>query len=251
MSADDLALDMEFAKFDLSWASVKTAYPGGYGGRVDRHRAGKRIVSGVASAASLGLTGAQLGTGVSALTVGGALVAGAAVSATGVGLVAAAGVLTLGSICSNAASLGKTLGHCRNLKAIKTGYDCKRYNVCECLVGGPEMAHDHDWIGNKILPYIISQKSEKAVKKGVGTAGLGVLMTAYSMGRSVYKSLSSTKGVRRSFYAHVLARHLITHDCSLVEDIFTELLSGQEMAVLKSQNSDVVGAAIKDKMKSV
>ena len=54
MSADDLALDMEFAKFDLSWASVKTAYPGGYGGPVDRHRTGQRIASGLASAASLG-----------------------------------------------------------------------------------------------------------------------------------------------------------------------------------------------------
>ena len=57
MSPDDLALDMEFAKFDLSRTSVKSAYPGGYGGRVDRHRTGKRIASGLTSTASLGLTG--------------------------------------------------------------------------------------------------------------------------------------------------------------------------------------------------
>ncbi len=88
--SSDLELDMEAAKFDLTWAQVKTAYPDGYG-VVDRHRTGKRIANGVSSAASLGLTGAQLGTGTSALAVGGAIVTGAAVSATGIGLVAAAG----------------------------------------------------------------------------------------------------------------------------------------------------------------
>ncbi|MBN9562367.1 MAG: hypothetical protein J0H14_16825 [Alphaproteobacteria bacterium] len=252
MPSDSLELDMEFAKFNPTWPTVNSAYPG-LRGKVDRGRAGKRIASGVATGASVGLTAAELGTGTSALAVGGTVAAGAAVSATGVGLVAAAGALTVGSIFVNARSMVKTIAHCENLKDIKAGYDRGRYNVCEreSAAGAAEMAKDHDWIGSIVLPYIIRQKTEKAVKKGIGSAGLGVLTTLYSMGRAAYKSISSTKGVRRSFYAHVLARHLITHECQLAEAIVAELLSPNEMAILKTQNSDVVGAAIADKLKSV
>ncbi len=250
MSANDLAFDLESATFDLSWATVKSAYPS-YGGTVDRGRTGKRIASRLATAASMGVGASQIGTGTSALAVGGAVVTGAMVSATGVGLVATAGALTVGSIIVNARSMAKTIGHCENLKAIKARYDAKSYNMCECLADDGGTKHDHDWIGNKVLPYIISQKTEKAVKKAAGSVGLGMLTTLYSAGRAAYKSLSSTKGVKRTFYAHVLARHLITHECALAEDIVSELLSPQEMATLKAQNSDVVGAAIKDKMKSI
>lgn len=112
MSSDDLAFDMEFVKFGLSWSTVKSAYSNGYPGVVNRHRSGKRVASGVASAASLGMTGVQLGTGTSALAVGGAVAAGAAVSATGVGLVVTAGALTIGSVVTNARSLCKTIAHC-------------------------------------------------------------------------------------------------------------------------------------------
>ena len=111
---------------------------------------------------------------------------------------------------------------------------------------------DHEWIGTQVLPYIIRQKYEKTVKKGVGVVpGGGLGVGAYSLGRRAYKSIAGTKGVMRNFAAHVLARHLITHDCKLVEDIVAELLSVVEMVKLKTQDSDAAGAAIKDKMKSV
>ncbi|MGH7051418.1 MAG: hypothetical protein ACREFS_09590 [Acetobacteraceae bacterium] len=249
MPSDDLALDMESARFDLSWSTVKSAYPN-YGGVVDRGRGGKRVASGVATAASVGVTGAEIGTGTSVLAVGGAVAAGAAVSATGIGLVATAAALTVGSIVVNARSMVKTIAHCENLKDIKAHYDANAYNVCRRLTAAADMTQDHDWIGTKILPYIIQQKTEKAVRKGVGSIGLGMLTTLYAMGRSAYKSLNSTKGVKRTFYAHVLARHLITHQCPLAEAIIAELLSWQEMAILRGQDSDTVGAAIKDKMKS-
>lgn len=113
------------------------------------------------------------------------------------------------------------------------------------------MIADHHTIGTQILPYIIQQKTEKAVKKGVGSVGLGALTTLYTMGRSAYKSLAGTKGKMRNVHAHVLARHLITHQCPLADAIVTELLSWQEMMILKGKDSDVVGAAIADKMKSV
>lgn len=235
---------------DLTWTTVKSAYPD-YGGTVDRGRTGKRVASGAAAGASAGLTGAQIGTGTSALAVGGAVAAGAAVSATGVGLVATAAVLTVGSIVVNARSMIKTISHFENLREIQTHYEANEYNRCTALAATDEMSCDHYTIGSRILPYIIDQKTEKAVKKGVGAAGLGVLTTLYSIGRAAYKSAAGTKGKQRNFYAHVLARHLITHQCPLADAIVTELLSWEEMMILKGKDSDVAGAAIADKMKSV
>jgi hypothetical protein len=253
MPPSNLLYQGEAAIYEQSWCTVKSAYPDGFdNGRVDRHRTGKRIANGVSTGLSLGAFAAELTTGTSALTVAGAVVAGAAVSATGIGLVAASGALTVGSVISNARSLAKTFDHRTNLKLIKRRYDANEYSNCRCRAHDAKAAKDHEWIGTQVLPYIISQKYEKQVKKGIGVvplAGLGV--TAYSLGRWAYKSVTGTKGRVRSFAAHVLARHLITHDCKLAEDIVSELLSSVEMVKLKTQNSDVVGAAIKDKMKSV
>ena len=253
MPPSDLLYQGEASIFEQSWSTVKSAYPSIFNnGVVDRHRTEKRVASGVSTGLSVGASAAQLATGTSALAVAGAVVAGAAVSATGIGLVAASAALTIGSVVSNARALSKTIDHRTNLKIIKQRYDANRYNNCQCLSHDAKMAKDHEWIGTQVLPYIISQKYEKEVKKGIGVvpvAGMGV--TAYSIGRWVYKSATGTKGRARSFAAHVLARHLITHNCKLAEDIVSELLSEVEMIKLKSQDSDVVGAAIKDKMKSV
>lgn len=235
---------------ELTWSTVKSAYPD-YGGVVDRHRSGKRMASGAAAATSAGLNGAQLGTGTSALAVGGAVATGAAVSATGVGLVVSAAALTVGSMVVNARSMLRTICHFENLREIEAHYQANEYNRCVALAATDDMTADHYTIGSKILPYIIQQKTEKAAKKGVGAVGLGMLTTLYTMGRAAYKSLSGTKGKKRNFYAHVLARHLITHQCPLAEAIVTELLSWEEMAILRGKDSDVVGAAIADKMKSV
>ncbi|HUB15213.1 MAG TPA: hypothetical protein VMB34_24905 [Acetobacteraceae bacterium] len=254
MPFDNLEFAGESAKFEQSWSTVKSAYPADFfnNGGVDRHRTGKRVASGMASGASLGLSAAQLATGTSSLAVAGAVVAGAAVSATGVGLVAAGAALTVGSMVNNARSLVKTLEHHSNLKIIKLRYDAGEYNVCRCRGNGRGMDKDHAWIGTEVLPYIIRQKQEKTVKKGVGVLpGVSLGVSAYSIGRWAYKSIAGTKGVMRSFAAHVLARHLITHDCKLAEDIVAELLSVVEMVKLKTHDSDAVGAAIKDKMKSV
>ena len=235
---------------ELTWATVKSEYPD-YGATVDRGRTGKRVASGTAAAASAGLTGAEIGTGTSALAVSGAVATGAAVSATGVGLVVTAAALTVGSMVVNARSMIKTIAHFESLREIQAHYEANEYNRCVALSAAGDMAADHYTIGAKILPYIIQQKTDKAFKKGVGAVGLGMLTTLYTMGRAAYKSLAATKGKKRNFYAHVLARHLITHQCPLAEAIVTELLSWEEMAILRGKNSDVVGAAIADKMKSV
>lgn len=235
---------------ELTWTKVKSAFPDPRS-TVDRGRTGKRVASGAVTAAQAGLTGAQIGTGISALTVGGAIATGAAVSATGVGLVVTAAAMTLGSIVTNATSMIKSISHFENLREIQAKYIACEYAGCIPLAATAEMTFDHATIGTTILSYIIDQKTEKAVKKGVGAVGLGVLTTLYSIGRAAYKSAAGTKGKQRNFYAHVLARHLITHHCQLAEAIVAELLSEEEMRILKGEDSDVAGAAIADKMKSV
>ena len=253
MQSSDLQFDVEAAKFESSWSRVASTYPDFDNGAVDRHRTEKRVASGLSTAVSVGASGAQLATGTSSLAVAGAVVAGAAISATGIGLAATSAALTIGSMVTNARSLAKTIDHRANLKNIQRQYDRGAYdNICRCYANAPGMDKDHAWIGTQVLPYIISQKYEKQVKKGIGVAPLmGMGVTAYSIGRWAYKSVTGTKGRKRSFMAHVLARHLITHYCPLADAIVAELLSTTEMTQLKSQNSDVVGAAIKDKMKSV
>lgn len=240
---------------DLVWPTVKSAYPDlSEGAVVDRGRTGKRVANGAATAASAGATGALAATGTSTFAVGAAVATGAAVSATGIGLAVTATALTVGSIVVNARSMIKTIAHFENLRDIQIDYKAKRFAGCKCRPGVADldcMMHDHDMIGEGILTYIIDQKTEKAAKKGVGAVGLGALTTLYTMGRAAYKSLASTKGVKRNLYDHVMARHLITHDCPLVEAIVAELLSLSEMEILKTKNSDIAGAAIADKMKSV
>jgi hypothetical protein len=112
-----------------------------------------------------------------------------------------------------------------------------------------DMGHDHEWLGTKVLPYIISQKTEKAVKKGVGVLpGVGLLTNIYRLGRFAFKK---DRGKKRGYYAYVLTRHLITHDCMLAGAIVSQLFSGDEMLTLRMFASDESSPIIATKMKSV
>ena len=100
-----------------------------------------------------------------------------------------------------------------------------------------------------MLPYIISQKTEKAVKKGVGIVpGASLLTNTYRLGRFLFKK---DRGKKRGFYAYVLTRHLITHDCMLAGAIVAELFSDREMLTLRRFDSDESSPVIARKMKSV
>ncbi len=100
-----------------------------------------------------------------------------------------------------------------------------------------------------MLPYIISQKTEKAVKKGAGIVpGASLLTNACRLGRFAFKK---DKGKKRSYYAYVLTRHLITYDCMLAGAIVAELFSDKEMLTLRMFDSDQSAPIIGTKMKSV
>jgi hypothetical protein len=229
------------------WINVKSAFS--WDGSALRGSSTKKTIATTGNTVgSIAITGASLGTGTSSLAVAGAIAAGAAVSATGVGLAVVGGVLTLTSIATNATAMVKSATHVTHLKKISANLGA--FSKCNCVgTASKDMGHDHEWIGTKILPYIISQKTEKAVKKGAGIVpGASVLTNAYRLGRFAFKK---DKGKKRGYYAYVLTRHLITYDCMLAGAIVAELFSDKEMLTLRMFDSDQSAPIIGAKMKSV
>jgi hypothetical protein len=246
MDDDDSEFD---GQISATWVNVKSAFAA-KGSRLRGSGTAKTVATTTNTVGSMSITAASLATGTNSLAVAGAIAAGAAVSATGIGLVVTGGVLTLTSMATNATSMVKTAAHVMGLKKIcgKLG----EFRGCNCVNVGlvsAEMAQDHDWIGRKVLPYIISQKTEKAVKKGVGVVpGASLLTNMYRLGRFAFKK---DRGKKRGFYAYVLTRHLITHDCMLAGAIVAELFSDREMLTLRMFDSDQSSPIIAGKMKSV
>ena len=232
-----------------AWTNVPSAFSWD-GSQLRGGGIGMSVATTGNTAAGVGISAAQLGTGTSSLAVAGAITAGAAVSATGVGLVVAGGVLTLASMATNAVSMVSSAAIVMGLKKIATTPGS--FSGCKCMANAKvtsDMGHDHEWIQTKVLPYIIAQKTEKAVKKGVGILpGVGLLTNAYRLGRFVFKK---DRGKKRGYYAFVLTRHLITHDCALAGAIVAELFSTQEMLTLRMFESDMSEPIIAKKMKSV
>jgi hypothetical protein len=193
--------------------------------------------------------GAGYGTGTSALAVGAAVVAGAAVSATGIGLVAASAVLTLASSGLAGRSMVSSTRIVLALKELRKLVKNGEFALCMPLIGAsPDAATFHGLIGDKVLSYVISQKTEKAVKKGIEVVPLaGLLTKAYAVGRY---ALKKNRGKLRSYYANVLGEHLITCECPLARVITAVLYSVKEMQAMEQMNLDKVGPLLGDKMKS-
>jgi hypothetical protein len=231
------------------WVNVKSLFAKG-GGTLRGGSTAKTLATTGNTVGSMAITGASLGTGTSSLAVAGAIAAGAAVSATGVGLVVVGGVLTLASMATSGAAMVKSAATVTHLKKIQANLG--KFQTCSCMGPGgmsAEMAHDHQWIGRKVLPYIISQKTEKAVKKGVGMVpGASLLTNVYRLGRFAFKQ---DRGKKRGFYAYVLTRHLVTHDCMLAGAIVGELFSPSEMLTIRTYDTDASSMVNATKMKSI
>lgn len=88
-----------------------------------------------------------------------------------------------------AVSLAKTVKHVLNLKKLKKN------------TKNPETV--------SVIDYALKQKTQKAGKKAVETVGGGAAVSAYGVGKAVYKKLKNTKGKARIEQAkklHALAR---------------------------------------------
>lgn len=230
------------------WVTVKSAFAdsGDSGSLLGRDVS--RHVSTASSVVSMGTS--AVSHGAKALTVLGVGAAAAVTAGTaGVALGVAGLAFTGISIAKDAVSLGKTLDHIDGLEEIQTQ---QSGNDCRHLGGGSQNpATDHACIQDKVLPYILRQKKQKAVKKAMGAAGLGTLTGVARVARGAYKSATGAKGVKREFYAYVLARHTITCECGLARKIVSELYSPQEYLVIRQLDSDAAGERLARKMKSV
>lgn len=187
------------------------------------------------------------------LTVAGVAGAGVlAVGTAGIGLGVAGGAMTAVGLVTSGYSAYKTNKHIEALLGIRRKGAEGR--TCTCLPGAEtsgELVNDHKMIWLNVLPYIIEKKRNKLLKKEAGAIGLSMITAAARVGKAVYKAAKKTRGVNRSFKAHVLARHAITHDCWLAEDIITELFSREDYLVIRTMNSTQAGEVIAGKMKSV
>jgi len=235
------------------WGRTDSQHPPLDGGRsFGRNRVAKKAAN----------IGASLSSAAGSVTsnaahTGGALAlaTGAAISATGIGLAAAGAALTLGGMVQGARSWSKTGDHIAGLKAIQArlaspnSYQCSQcFPDVRAVVAGNKQAHNY--IGASVLPYIISQKETKLTRKKVSTFGGGMFVGAYEKLHGLKKIYNGTRGKSRSYYAHVLSVHLITHHCQLADAIVEQLYSGAECDTIKRMNSDDAGELLMDKMKS-
>lgn len=208
----------------------------------------KTLFSGGGTAASAGVTAASIGV-TQSIAIGGATIVGTAVCANPIGLAISGGVLMAASVVTNSLSVYSTTKHVLHLKKIRDNPGTFAQCVCMAASVPADMALDHKVIQTHVLPYIIRQKTEKAVRKGIGIVpGGGLLTTIYRAGRAAFKS---NRGKARGYYANVLARHLVTHDCALAGAIVAELFTPSEMVVMRMFDSDQVGNVVKTKMKSI
>ena len=99
---------------------------------------------------------------------------------------------------------------------------------------------DHELISNTILPAIISKKKLKRTRKGVSGVSVlgGMLASAHSAKNGLVKRLKGNRGEKRHFHAEVLARHLVTHQCELVQSIVAELFSENEALEIMRMNTN-------------
>ena len=223
---------------------------------VNRHRLLKTIANSSSSVASTGVSVASTATGVTAGTLGKALLVGGATglatatTAAG-GLIAlpiAGLAMTAGSIGMAGRSWYKTSKHIHGLEDIE-----RKAEEFECE---PVLAQDRDSIMHReivttVLPYIMSQKKRKRWRKRAAVTGVGSLgVAAHSGYRKVKKHLNRTLGPDRADMARKLPEHFITHNCQLCDAIISELLSDSEMETLKYADYTHIYEHVLDKMTS-
>ena len=198
--------------------------------------------------AGAGIQVAQFATGTGTLAL---IAAGSAASATGIGLVVTGAVLTLATAGFSAVSAHKSRLHRNTLQAI---FERRKEFICRVIDAkepGGINHFEHQCISEDVLPYLIEQKNKKYHRKVVGAVpGLGLAETLRAVGKKAYKAASGTLGVERNRSARWMAKHLITHDCALVQAIIAELFSFEEMVWIKDQEFDEVVKLIEGKMKS-
>ncbi|MEH3108041.1 MAG: hypothetical protein PGN09_12415 [Sphingomonas fennica] len=233
------------------WSHVPTAHTEQHVNHSLTSREVRAVLSKMTAAVSIGVSLTSNAKYLALAGVGGAAVLGAGTA--GIGLAVAGGVMTAVGVGTSAASAYKTNRHIDNLRLIHADGRGKGKFACRCIsqYATPDMANDHEMIHATVLPYIIAKKRAKLGKKAAGTAGLSLATTVHRLGKAAYKGIKGTKGVNRSFNAHVLVRHALTHECWLAEAIISELFSPTDYIAIMNMSSEYAGPLVAGKMKSI
>lgn len=243
--------DDEHLLVRADWADIPSAFAASATKDSLKARKAHAIVSKATTAASMGLSATSSAKYLTFVGVGGAAVLGA--GTLGLGLAVAGGVMTAVNIGTSARSAYKTMNHVEALIAIEADGTHSDPRNCRCMSSAAfnQMTEDHDTIRTKVLPYIINKKKHKVNKKLVNTGGLSILTAAHRGVKALHKMRKHTKGVNRTHHADILARHTVTHDCSLARDIVAELFSEQDYLAIRQLGSKMAGEILANKMKSV
>lgn len=233
---------------ELEYPVIKSLHKSG-GKQVERYRKSKIALEASSVATSMSLSAASTATGQGML----AAMGGATISTGGVALIAGSAALSVGAAAMSGRSAYKThqhIAHLNDLHMLAKGG--KTHKDCTPLPGSAEHRIDHSFIAEQALPWVIRQKKHKRGKKAAGAAMLSPVLFAYAVARKGYKAVNGTLGKKRNKMAQIMARHMITCQCSLTDAIAAELLgtSGDELSWLKCQDSNVVGSLLMQKMKS-
>lgn len=251
MDDEDDELDLRFDDHLVAhhWRRQKSLWNRGVQGKVGWKRGKHDAASKLGSALGLGTSAVQhAGAFGIAAKIGAGAAAAAVTTGTGGVAVGAAGLaLQTGSMVAAVASVKKTSGHIKCLEELN-----RQTFECKGLPGSATRSYiDHDYIQECIIPYIIAKKRTKRRKKIVATLPVvGGATGLHGLGKRLYKQAHGTHGKNRSFYAHVIARHMVSHDCKLCEALVGELLSPAEYEDLKAKDSTLAEGPIARKMKS-
>lgn len=203
----------------------------------------KSLAKGTAMVGSSALTIGTKSPGLSTLAVTAATGGSIALSATGIGAVAVAGAYAAGTSVLAGVSVYKTHNHIKNLEDLlqNGGGSCDGNRW------------DHGAIQMTVLPYIINKKKTKLRRKGEETVPVlgGMLTTAETGMKSIFKRLKGTRGVARHHNAEILTKHLVTCNCGLAEGIVSELCGEEEMKNIRAMDSNDAGYWIFNKMASM
>ena len=231
-----------------NWSAMNSVFKYGGGNTLD-----SRVLHGHVSKAMAGLSVATSAVGqahnLTMVGVAGAAVLGAGTAGVGLGVAGIA--MSAVGIGTSIVSGIKTHAHIDALEGLQMRGSMKHHCNCKTRDYGDQMSLDHDTIFNTVLPYVIAKKKAKRVKKGFGATGLSMGTNVHRLGKAIYKSVKGTKGKNRSFYAEILARHAVTHECDLVAGIVSELYTGQDYLAIRAMRSDQAALLIAAKMKSV
>ena len=137
----------------------------------------------------------------------------------------------------------KTMNHIKNLQKILL---YSYHNLYQC--DGDK--NDHAQLRD-VMIFILAKKRSKLTKKEFSRTGVAApMLSVYTAFRVVSKRIDGTIGEQRCKHSYELAKHLVTCNCQLADEIVGELLGHDKLNLVKRSDSHEAVGMIFGKMAS-